>query len=327
MVLACAATSLLALPAGAGAKPGYKVRPGGIDLVIPLGEKGDYWFALEANDRQRVLLSLEEGLFAATEYKTQGRVSNRRIEADFGELGRVDIELRLAPGRSERYPLSKDCKGHPSVFVPGTYRGRIEYSGEGDVPAASFTHGRVAFTRTFKQVCKRRQPASNGGGKKKEKSKIEIGFLEVHGKGEGRTVLIEALNFASRQAPARSFGVLSAAAYEKDEGVRTARSTLEFFGPESFAVSRRGKKPETVRVKLPDPFAGRALHSRSPGSPPSWSGNLEIDLPGADAIPLTGPGFESVFCRGFTFAGVGRCLYGSGSHSQPLALARLSSLR
>ena len=30
---------VLALPAGADAKPGYKVHPGGIELIVPLGEK------------------------------------------------------------------------------------------------------------------------------------------------------------------------------------------------------------------------------------------------------------------------------------------------
>ncbi len=100
--------------------------------------------------------------------------------------------------------------------MPGTYRGTIEYSGEGDVPTASFT----------------------------------------------RTVLLEALNFASLRTPARSFGFLLAGACERDGGVRIARSTLEFFGPESFAVSERGRKPETVRVKLPEPY-GSGSHSQS----------------------------------------------------------------
>lgn len=326
LVLACAAP-LLALPSGAVAKPGYKVRPGGTHIVIPLGEKGDYWFALEADERQQVVLSVEEGLFATTEYKTKGRVSNGRIEADLGELGRIDIELRLAPGQSEREPQGKNCEGHPSVFVPGTYRGTIEFSGEGDVPAATFRRGGVALTRNFRQVCKPRQPASNAKGGRKPKPKTEIGYLAVHGKGEGRTIALEAFSLAPRRSPARSLGILLAEAYERDERVRIARSLLGFFDHKSFVMSRRGKKPETVRVKLPDPFAGRALYSRSPGSPATWSGNLSLDLPGADRIPFTGPGVESVFCRGFTFAGVERCLYGSGSHSQPLALARLSSLR
>jgi hypothetical protein len=328
VALACATVALLALPAAASAKPGYKVRPAGTELVIPLGEKGDYRFALEANDRQRVVLSVEHSLFDATEYSTRGRVSSKRIQADFGELGRVDVRVRLIPGRSERQPLSERCKGRPTVSVPGAYRGTIEYSGEGGVPAASFRRGKVSLTRRFKRVCKLQQPSSAQGGKKKREPKLEVGLLEAFGEVDGVTSFLGALNYAPKRKPARSFGFLIAGSYERSEGVLTERSTLSFFGHESFRVSKRGEQPETVRVKkLLEPFAGRALYSRKPGFPPSWTGNLRIDLPGAKAIPLAGPEFDATLCRGSSAAEAESCAYGSGSHSQPLALARLSSLR
>jgi hypothetical protein len=328
VALACATVALLALPAMASAKPGYKVHPAGSELSIELGEKGDYELFLEANDRQRVLLTVHEGLFSATEYSTEGRVSSKRLEADFGELGEVDIEVRLAPKRSWRYPPGKNCKGRPTIYVPGAYRGTIKYSGEGDVPAVSPKRGEVVFVRRFKRVCKLRQPAPAPGGKKKREPKLEVALLEAFGEIEGVTSFLGALNFAPRRNPARSFGFLIAGSYARSEGVLTERSTLSFFGRESFRVSRPGKKPETVRVqKLLEPFAGRALYSRTPGSPPRWAGNLRIDLPGAKAIPLAGPEFDATFCRGSSAAEAESCAYGSGSHSQPLALARLSSLR
>jgi hypothetical protein len=328
MCLVCALAAL-ALPAAAAAIPGYEVHPASTELFFEPEAKGAYEFVVEANDQQRVLLAVETGLFTATEYSTQGHVSSKRIEAAFGDLGHIDIKIRLAPGKAQHYPPRKGCRGRGSTYIPGTFRGAVEYSGEGDVPAVSMPHGEIDFIRHFKRVCKSPLLAAGQGKKKgkKRKPKIEVGDLAVSGQGEGRTVILEALNFASKQHPARSFGLLFAADYERREKVRIERSTLGFFGPESFRVSKRGNKPETVRVEPPEPFAGSALYSHSPGSPPTWTGDLRIDLPGAVNIPLAGPSLKAAFCRGSSLARAERCLQGSGSHSQPLALARLSSLR
>ena len=326
-LLVCVLVALVALPAAANAKPGHKVHPAGTELWIDLGEKGDYELSVEANHRQRVLLAVEESLLTATEYSTKGRVSSKRIEADFGELGRIDITIRLAPARSYSFHPRKGCKGRATLSVPGTFRGMIEYAGEGDIQPFSVKRGQIDFTRRFKRVCK--QPLAQGqDSEKTPKLKLEVGLLEAFSKVEGRTSFLGALNVAPKKKPGRSFGLLVAGAYERNEGVLIERSTLTFFGHDSFKVSRRGKKPETVRVEAPEPLTGRALYSREPGSPPSWTGNLAFDLPGAKALPLAGPDFEARFCRGSSEAkAIEHCAQGSGSHSQPLALARLSSLR
>jgi hypothetical protein len=83
-------------------------------------------------------------------------------------------------------------------------------------------------------------------------------------------------------------------------------------------------------VKLPKPFLGSATYSDNRDSAPTWSGDLRLPLPGAGVVPLTGRSFKVKFCRVLSDAALERCLeaaQGSGSHSQPLALARLSSLR
>lgn len=320
----------LALPAtaSAAARPGYLERPAGSEMFIEL-EAGDFEFDVEANDRQRVLIAAEAGLFTTTEYATKGRVSNKGIEADFGTLGHVDIEVKLAPGQSWRYPPKKGCRGRGSVFVPGTFRGTIEYSGEEDIPPLSVTHGEIDLIHRFKETCESPLLATGQHEKKKRKPKPDLGYLTVFGKGEGRTVSLEALDFASREHPARSFCLLFIGDYERREAVRIERSTLAFLGSESFRMSKLGKKPDAVRVAPSEPFAGSALYSHSPGPLPDWTGNLRVALPGAANVPLVGPAFEAAFCRGPSFGRLERCLQvqGSGSHSQPLALARLSSLR
>lgn len=64
-------------------------------------------------------------------------------------------------------------------------------------------------------------------------------------------------------------------------------------------MSKRGMKPETIAVSLPSPFTGNAFYSSGgPSAPPGWTGDLSVDLPGLDRVPLTGPGFQAAFCRG-----------------------------
>jgi hypothetical protein len=326
LVLLVCALGLLAAPA-APARTAHYVRPAGTELWIELGQKGDFEVLVEANDRQRVLLAFSEGLFTSSEYSTTGHVSSRHIEADFGQLGRIDVKVHLAPKHSWSYPPGRNCKGPASIYVPGTYRGTIEFSGEGDIPHLAVTHGEITFTRRFKRTCKREHSGAGKSKKPKSKLQLDVGLLQVTGKGEGHRTILEAINLASKQHPARSFGLLFAGVYERNEDVRIERGTIIFFGHESFRLSKRGKKPETVRLEPEEPFAGHAIYSHNPGSPPTWTGNLNIDLPGAKAIPLVGDDFDPIFCRGPSLLTVELCAYRRASRSRPMALARLSSLR
>jgi hypothetical protein len=83
------------------------------------------------------------------------------------------------------------------------------------------------------------------------------------------------------------------------------RGRLEIVRRNSFEVESKsmvdsplGVAPITVSLTMPSPFAGTAEYLEHPGSPPSWSGNLSVSLPGAPSVPLSGPGFKSIFCRG-----------------------------
>lgn len=327
----CALIALLAIPATAAAKPGYRVKPAGTELFLFLEDKGDYEISLEANDRQRVVLAAETGFLTAAEYSARGHVSSKRIEADLGDLGRVAIDVRLRPHESEPEPSQRNCKGPSSIYVPGTFHGTIRFSGEADIPPFSAKRGYIGFVRRFKRVCKQRQRGPGRNQKKgkdeKPKPKLEFGLLDTSGKGDGRTVNFEVLSIGPARNPAKSFGIYKAAAHERRQGVRIVRSTLGFLGPKEFRMSKRGKQPLTLRVKPPEPFSGKAFYRRGPGEKATWTGNLSVELPGSDAIPLTGEGYDAVFCRSVDSGEIERCLYGSGSHSQPLALARLSSLR
>lgn len=297
-----AALAVLA-PAGADAKPAYEVHPGGLQLILPVEKRSDSIISVSINGRQRVKYAVE-GPSSAIEYSTRGRVNSRRIVADFGALGRIDVRLHLVPQPPDP-PHRGRCKGRAPLYQHGVYRGIIDFPRMPGVPEISTRSGHVYFERRFRQVCRRRPPRPKPALYPKLTRKVEEGVLIVNGKGEGRTVRLWATIFALRQSPAYSGGTCGATAYERREGVRITRRTGRFFYHNSFVMSRRGKRPETVEVEPPKPFAGHAIYSHSPGSPPSWTDDLRVDLPGADGVPLTGPGFSAVLCRGR----VGSCLW------------------
>lgn len=306
------AVVLLTLPSSTTAKPGYKVHPGGMELILPVEQRGNRIISVSANDRQRVKLEVE-GSSGTIEVSTNGHVSSQRIEADFGALGRIDLDLQLAHLGSEPSRVGR-CKGRGPLHRVGTYRGTIEFVRQSGVPEISAKRGRVHFERLFRQVCKRRLPAFKPGPFPNLKRKIEEGSLTVRGKGEGRTIHLSATIFAFKRNPVQSGGALSVMVYEQREGVRIARRTGGFFERDSLVMSKRGERPETIEVGLPKPFAGRALYSRDPGSASRWTGDLTVNLPGAYEIPLTGAAFTAVLCRGR----VDSCLYRNGSNPQSL---------
>ncbi len=300
----------LAVAVGARAEPGYKVHPGGFKLILPLRHRGKYVVSVSASERQRVQFKLE-GPSSAVEYSTQGRVSRRRIEATFGAHGRIDVRLHLThypPGP----PRRGRCRGRGPRYQDGSYSGTVDIEHDGVVPEVSKKRGHVYFTRYFRQVCKRESPSPTANGPHaKLKRRVEVGFLAVSGKSEGQTVSLTASVLTLRGSPARLVGGLAVTGYERQGEVRVARTTRVAVDRHSFAMSRRGAAPETVEVEPPPPFAGRAVYSRSPSFPPSWTGDLGVNLPGTDPLPLTGPGMDAVLCRSswtdrFDLAGCGK---------------------
>jgi hypothetical protein len=298
---------MLALPPCGAAKPGYEVHTGDITLVLPVQQTAQYVVSVSANEQQRVQFVVE-GPSSRTEYSTKGRVSDQHIVATFGSLGQLDVNLHFTRHSSDA-PHKERCRGRGTYYQEGTYRGTLEFSQSENIPAVSHTHGRVYFEHRFRQVCKRQRRRSQPSGRTKPKHRLEVGYLKTDGKGGGRTVFLEALSFALRRNQARSVGRLAVIAYERDAGVRIARRIDVAVDGHSFAASVRGKTPETIEIEPPTPFSGSALYSHSPGMPPSWTGDLTVDLSNTESIPLTGPDFSAVFCRSSTLTSLEHCPY------------------
>ncbi|HEU4462180.1 MAG TPA: hypothetical protein VFR75_06270 [Solirubrobacterales bacterium] len=324
------AIAALALPAGAVAKPGYTVKPKSLHLKLQLPASNGYSASIVTNGHRQVVLSLAKGGVAAT-YTALGRVTRKRIEANFGSFGQVSLRFH---GRRLYHPkdllsfLYRGCKGRNSVGERGIFVGGVRFEGERDFARVRVHRAAGVAIRTYRRICKDRFRASASAIKPSE----EDLFVLAQAKGDG--VLRSLIGIRS---PLLGFTLAVGSEKWKLGRVAILKSAVAVDYPRAIRISPRAKRPVTGKVKLAKPFEGSASYLDEGEAPPTWSGTLAIRLPGSGLVPLTGPEFEAEICRAYTEDELLRCsdqllesqpfLYGSGSHSQPLALARLSSLR
>jgi hypothetical protein len=340
LLLVCA---LVALPAGtASAKPGYVVKPKILRLIVPLPAGNGYFASIETEGHRKVSLRVTKGSFFAT-YTALGRVTRKGIEADFGDFGRVSLRFepksRFTPkGVFAGIPipdsLRRECKGKKSIGESGLFQGSVKFEGERDYTRIAARRLKGKVVRRYKRVCERRPGASAS----KDKLRHEGVFYSSQSQRFGVTrflVGVESTFAFDDEAFANT--IAFAGEKRKDGRVGVDKILLVLEELDSIEISPPRERPLTAELKLPRPFEGTASYLREGKAPATWTGDFGLRLPGSGLISLAGPEFEAEICRSNEEKEFDSCLesvlggsplaQGSGSHSQPLALAKLSSLR
>lgn len=335
--LLCILVASLALPAGASAQSQPETYPGRYQLVIELPESNGWQISLVAHDHHQVYLEATRGA-ASVSYRAPARVSSQRVEADFGSLGRIDLDLDLRARGTGVPRLHGRCTGKSPYELYGRFHGTIDFPGEPNVAAVSVHDGKATILRTFQHVC---QPPPWAEGPSKSPFQIGADVVAARAHENGRTTSVTALDLKLDEEFFLGFLVGSVSERSGEVGITRSRKGL-IFEEKEMRVSDPGSEPERVRLKPFKPFLGKASYLKAAGEPPRWSGDLRVLVPGGGVLALAGPSFDSAFCRLHSVDELAGCetrlrelgaapealdLYGSGSHSQPLALARLSSLR
>jgi hypothetical protein len=346
LVLVCALAALV-LPAAAAAKPGYVVKAKGLHLSLGLPASDGYSASLRTQGHRQVKLTLSKGSFFAN-YVALGRVSRKGIEADFGRFGHVSLRFRakdrfrppLIPGLPGIKPppsLRDRCKGRRSTGERGVFVGSVRFEGERGYAQVHAHRLRGKVVRSYRRVCK--EKFSAGASKVKARQESVIFTAQAQRFGVHRLLIGIESSLALKD---EEFAFTIAFGGERRKvgrvGVRKLMLVIEDF--DSIEVSPLEVRPLTAEVKLRKPFEGSASYVEKGKAPPTWTGTLGVRLPGSGLMPLAGPEFEAELCRASGEEEIDRCvesvlstlgnsalLQGSGSHSQPLALARLSSLR
>jgi hypothetical protein len=347
--LACAAIAVLALPAvAAAAKPGFEVKPKSLTAVLDLKASNGYEASVVAKGN-RITLNLSRGKVQAA-YEVKGTTTLRRIDADFGALGqfsgRFVGSVANSSGKAKRQ--GNGCRGRSAAVALGTFRGSFHFSGEEGFTEIDAASADGVAIQTFRRVCEKRhrsdRPTRASAAARDPETTITVlaSLAEIDGRRVGFGAFgIESVNHGRREV---EFGPFAGASVsEHREGVSIHRTAFLRDAGNGIIITDPKVRPVSASVALPSPFSGTASYLEIPGAPATWSGDLSVSLPGAAQTPLTGPGFNAVFCRVASERQLSRCTKQleanfmsprpnargqlSGSQSQAFGDTRLSWLR
>jgi hypothetical protein len=328
----CAMAALLALPAGALAKPGYEVvEPSRVSVLSLKGSNG-YSIDLFTLDSKQIalathrLLDFETLSLVSAVYSLRGNVTDERIEARLGNRGRISV--RFEPkGRAEVDKPPSRCEGKPSLTRRGVFTGTIRFRGENGFTRVHAERASGFVSRSYRQVCKR-PPRKARSPQRKARPTTSLSAVSGHGP---RAPWFSVYKEAAR--PGETFAPEEEAQYtanvtERREGMEISRSANAQAPPETFSVSPPGASPATATVAPPAPFSGTATYEKVAGGKATWSGDLAVELPGRDALTLADPTYRAELCRSFACAcPIGVCSFVSVSvgSSQAERLRRLAA--
>ena len=240
------------------------------------------------------------------------------IHATFGSLGQVDVSFQRRKKVVER--PERNCRW---IIETGVFRGSFRFVGEGGYFASEAVDPEGTVFRLPNGFC----------GLGNFRPGIPPGLPSETVLAARRQTETGEVRFrASRLRVDNGPTLFNASTKERLEGMEISRS-VEIRGLKGdFTATGRSRAGVTPSL----PFSGSARFRDPQDEPASWTGTLVVALPGLAEVPLAGEGFTARLCPHLSiFASClsqldrprGGSRYGSGSHSQPLALARLSSLR
>jgi hypothetical protein len=347
ILLGCLALMFAALPATAAADPGFVVQEKSLHLDVPLRASDGYAAHITTAGHHQVSLTLVKGATVAT-YQTLGTVSRKGIRADFGRFGRINLHFRTK-SKPQPQTLLEDflpprlrCRGRREVSESGVFRGRVRFAGVRDFTRIRGHRLLGSVERGYKVVCHLRRGAARASAAGKEKSSSLLLVAAAGEAGIRRFFAAVSLNLGTSNGRPIGFAIDFAGRRQKIGRVLVSEAALTFSNP--LTDSRPENGVVVAKVALPHPFEGSARYRAEGKLAPTWEGNFGVRLPGRGLVPLAGPEFEPLLCDMHGEEKDEHCLrslqritettartlalvYGSGSHSQPLALARLSSLR
>jgi hypothetical protein len=305
VALACTivAFMLVAVSATSAAAATHPVA----SFLVPLRGSHGWPIKIETRGRKQVTLIVQGGdteLFdprvqrggpgtvSSATYTVRARVTNQGFNADFGSLGHISVRFSGPPvlgrGRHPGRCHALEDFGH----VVGTLR----FTGE-----ERFT--RIATHRTFaiRYVHCRPSPArASLPSASAQASQEKATLLAAIKRGSGRTLVFAALGEeigAGSERKVLPALFVSAVSRERRGAVKIEKTELRVGYRGAFGLTEPGINPTSARVALPSPFAGEASFLEELGAVPSWTGDFLVSFLGEEDVPLTGPGFETVFCR------------------------------
>jgi hypothetical protein len=292
MVLAAlmvAALSLLAMPGGAAAKPGYYVLPEVYLASARLPGSNGYSISVNSLGPRLALQASRRG--GSATYYVRAPFRGRRIDARFGKLGRISV--RFEPnGRPQRQKEAGGCDGPATSIQTGRFVGTIRFRGEHGFTTAQRSSVKGIVFHAFRQVCKRSPEI--------KRDEPEYALTSVSAFASGNP---EGPNFTAYTLP-RLAGLpiddntyFSASVTDRRHSMTVTYSADATGEPDALAISPPQVMPAAATVSPPFPFSGSAALATDPGGSTTWTGDLSVELPGLGTVSLAGPSFTGQICR------------------------------
>lgn len=308
-VLACAAA--LAAPPAAGA------NPAGLTLSsIKLKESNGYEISFGIYE--------EAGSPATAQLRVDGDSTSTAYEVPVSQAPGVHVTFeslgQLDGGFVRRHRhVETPERGCRWIFEAGYFNGSFHFAGESGYVTSDATNPKSVVIRLPDGFC--------GFGDRPFVPPFLRNLRETTLTARSKISNGGVAFSASRLSPDEAD--FEATLREKMGRMQILRTARAFNSSGSF--SNHGKSRGAVFP--PEPFSGSAVLRKPANGPASWTGSLAVSFPGAPETALAGETFTAKLCphhpilTGCRPVASASASYGSGSHSQPLALARLSSLR
>jgi hypothetical protein len=284
--VALVAALALVIPAHAVAGESYPVSAGSLVFGVTSGTHGyrirfSEW---ERSDRRHFKV-IADGHDATVTYAVPaGGAPADGVVANLGRRGRFD--LRVMPvGKVHRLRLPRACEGRPGRWQDAYLVGTASFRGE-----RGYTEAHVRRIPVVTESWPGFRCHDFEGGQLRGPSRRAQVFAQRLGVSFG------AVLYPPHSTPADQRATFRASLNAVGGRVRISREVRVAAPEASFTFPGGPLLPEVVTVEPPQPFSGSASFTRSPESTFAWSGDLSVEFPGMDRIPLAGPGFAAGVC-------------------------------
>jgi hypothetical protein len=273
-------------PGSAGASFGHGRPPAWQWIDIELEGSNGYSIHISVNPRQHLILQVTKEEFSA-EYITRDLLAGAaRVRAKL--LGLGTISVRFHPRGRVRHPSLPNCGQKRPAIQPGVVRGTVTFVGEREYTQVNVREAEAAIEAPTSWLCRYGVKFEPNPHEREWVSKFEA-------RREGAYFLARKYRPGVIDDGQVLYWVETGEAFETPAG-RAPLTIYRHLSVPSGAATFRDAHPERLTISPPPPFSGTGALARTPESVFTWEGDLSVQFPGLDPIPLVGPRSEPEYC-------------------------------